>query len=458
MKTNLFFSLSVLPLMLLAGCASDNGAGNSPSGKLPTVTLYVNNGNNATSRTQLGSDGSIAWDAGDVINVNGNASTACALSNNNLTAAFTVLAAAPYYGIYPNYSNLVYNADHTFSFTFPATQAYQSNVSFANKVNPSVGYSATSTSFGFYNLCGMLRIPVTSNAAAVTARFVSLDNAVAGTATATISTGALSSSTMTISGTTKTMDIAGLPSTGSYTLNFVLPTGTYGTGWYIQLLDAGGNELVRRTSTASLTIERSKITGLSDALKMNIGIYDSTNSVYWAPGNLVSTSTSSYAFASAQETTGAGTSQSGYYFCWNTLNSQTLTSTNTGATWDTTADPCSKVAPAGTWRTPTGDELTNLMAQNVSGTKNSVAGRYFGTTTVPTTNVNNYVFFPAAGDRIPGSTSMEGVGSGGAGYWASTPSGTANGYILNFNNSSILMNNIYSRNYGFPVRCVSTAN
>jgi uncharacterized protein (TIGR02145 family) len=454
MKPNLFFSLLALPLMFLAGCSSDNDAGNSSSGKLPQVTLHVNNSNNASTRTQLDASGNITWATGDMINVNGAASTGCVLSNSNTTANFTVNAAAPYYAIYPVYSDLAYSSTNkTFSFTFPSTQTYSSDVSFANGVNPSVGYSASSTTFEFYNLCGMLRVPIVTNTVATKARFVSIDKPVSGSATATISTGTLTNSTITVSGTTMTMDITNLPSTSGYILNFVLPPATYGAGWAIELLDASGNVLVKKTSNADLSIVRSQITSVSTAVNLKVGVY--SGSLYWALGNLIEASPySTYTFESTQQAY-TGTSAGGDYWAWNTLGSQTVTSTNTGSTYLSSTDPCTKVAPAGTWRMPTSDELTVLMnSGKVWGAKSGVSGYYFGTTTVPTANVESYVFLPASGYRGISSTSMAIVGSLGH-YWASTPSGTANAYRMYFDSTIINVAGGDSRSYGFNVRCVS---
>jgi len=178
--------------------------------------------------------------------------------------------------------------------------------------------------------------------------------------------------------------------------------------------------------------------------------------VTWAPGNLIY-SNGTYSFASTQEYY-SGTWNGGDYFCWDTLDPTATSTTNSGSSWDATTDPCTKVSPAGTWRTPTSAELTALWNSGyVLGTKNGIKGYYFNTSTVPTTNVDSYVFLPTAGGRNASSTSMANVDGCGY-YWSSAPSGTAKGFEFYFNSAnSVFMadgDNGSSRSFGFSVRCV----
>ena len=177
--------------------------------------------------------------------------------------------------------------------------------------------------------------------------------------------------------------------------------------------------------------------------------------VYWAKGNLRSLDSGvTFSFYPNQYDY-SGVWNGGDYFCWNTLNPLSLTSSNTTATYDPATDPCRKVAPAGTWRTPTNAELTALRASSVWGTYGGKNGRFFGTTTVPAeADKSKYVFMPAAGARSLGSTTMGGVGTFG-GYWSATPSGTTRAYYLDFNSTGAGTGNGGTRSNGFTVRCVS---
>lgn len=176
--------------------------------------------------------------------------------------------------------------------------------------------------------------------------------------------------------------------------------------------------------------------------------------VYWAKGNLRSLDSGvTFSFYPNQYDY-SGVWNGGDYFCWNTLNPLSLTSSNSTATYNSATDPCRKVAPAGTWRMPTLAELTALRASSVWGTYGGKNGRFFGTTTVPAeADKSKYVFMPAAGYRNYGSTTMAGVGTNGS-YWSATPDGTPNAYSLNFYSAGA-DTGIHGRYNGFPVRCVS---
>src|SRR5574344_1914397 len=177
--------------------------------------------------------------------------------------------------------------------------------------------------------------------------------------------------------------------------------------------------------------------------------------VYWAKGNLRSLDSGvTFSFYPNQYDY-SGVWDGGDYFCWNTLNPLSLTSSNSTAIYDPATDPCRKVAPAGTWRMPTKAELDALIAAgSVWGTYGGKNGRFFGTTTVPAdADKSKYVFMPAAGRRYIGSTTMDFVGT--YGYcWSATPTGTTDAYYLAFGSTFAYTNSNY-RSYGFTVRCVS---
>ena len=154
----------------------------------------------------------------------------------------------------------------------------------------------------------------------------------------------------------------------------------------------------------------------------------------WAPGNLKS----DFTFCGSQ-------SEYGAYFGWNTTS--TATGAYNSSNYSTSNDPCQKVAPVGTWRTPSKDELQALVnAGSVWTTFNGVNGRWFG-------GVNTGVFLPAAGYRDDYGT-MNIVGSDGR-YWSSTPDVNNNAYYLSFLSSLANINSGYdNRNFGLSVRCV----
>ena len=182
---------------------------------------------------------------------------------------------------------------------------------------------------------------------------------------------------------------------------------------------------------------------------------------YVAKGNLIATKqadgTLSYAFADEQGYY-SGEVDGGDLFCWNTADPFTFEVTQ--SSWEDARDPCRKVGD-GNWRTPTDAELKalvnagNVWGENIYTMKDETTknGRYFGTTAVPAkADQDNYVFLPAAGNRL--GSSCDDAGTSGH-YWSATlnTSNTYNAYGLGFNSSVCYVGNYY-RNDGFSLRCV----
>ena len=215
------------------------------------------------------------------------------------------------------------------------------------------------------------------------------------------------------------------------------------------------NLLNKSITFTGKTMEAGKSYTLRVGFKQAPGIVVPGINVYWAKGNVRSLNSGATFSFYPNQYDYSGVWNGGDYFCWNTLNPLSLTSSNTTATYDPATDPCTKVAPAGTWRTPTKAEQDALIAAgSVWGTYGGKNGRFFGTTTVPAeADKSKYVFMPAAGYRSNGSTTMGSVGTNG-GYWSATPDGATDAYFLYFlsTNASTNSNN---RDFGFTVRCVS---
>ena len=202
------------------------------------------------------------------------------------------------------------------------------------------------------------------------------------------------------------------------------------------------------------TMAQGKSYTLRVTFKQAPGIVVPGINVYWAKGNVRSLDSGATFSFYPNQYDYSGVGNGGDYFCWNTLNPLSLTSSNTTATYDPATDPCTKVAPAGTWRTPTKAEQNALIAAGSAwGQYNGINGRFFGTTTVPA-DKSKYVFMPAAGYRSNGSaTAMVNVGTNGY-CWSATPGGTTGAYSLSFGSTIAITGNL-NRNSGFPVRCVS---
>ena len=442
MKTNLSFSfVATSMLLLLVSCNSDNDAGNDPAGNAPKVTFTAGYMSDASSRTGVQRDGTILWYPGDAINVNGQQSTSTVISEAGKTASFVAEATPSYYAFYPASMVTAFDAaSHTFTINLPATQSYKNTVSFSDNVNPAVAKSEN-TYLIFHNVCGMLRVPINTNVVASKARFLSLDQPVSGAAIVDpAAEGAAGALTMTGSG--KTVDIVSLKPLMQDTLMWVLPVGKYCAGWRIQLLDATDNVLAERVFHEELSIECAHINNLKPEIVFRTGILSA--GLYWAKGNLYNTTAGgTYNFASAQEIF-INNSSGGFYYCYNTQNSQVLSSDGSG-------DPCALVLPLGSWRTPTDVELTALgQYGSVWTTKNSIAGRYYGTTTIPAAGTeDNYVFLPAAGYRESGDINVSRPSELGV-YRTSGVSKERN-----FTETTDLIKVSTGTGYGGCIRCVS---
>lgn len=163
----------------------------------------------------------------------------------------------------------------------------------------------------------------------------------------------------------------------------------------------------------------------------------------WAPANLRKVGNIYTFYDSQEEFSGAWNEND--YWGWNMLNP--LDNSTKAQSWKDENDPCRKVAPAGTWRTPTATELRALAnTVNAWGKKKYIVGRYFGD--------NNELFLPATGWRDGYTTRMSNIGYA-ALYWASTSNGTDNAFALGIQSDNVRVDSYIVRNVGLPIRCIS---
>lgn len=150
----------------------------------------------------------------------------------------------------------------------------------------------------------------------------------------------------------------------------------------------------------------------------------------WAKGNLIKNG-SSYYFASS-------TTARGNYFGWNTLeisNGSQYNNANRN-NYDYNRDPCSKVAPYGTWIAPSSTQLRNLI--NTGFRRSGSNGIFGGKLTLPT----------------GGNIGRNGVNYwSGSGYYSSSTSSGSNQYFIEFNSTALLSTG-YDRGDAFQMRCV----
>lgn len=167
----------------------------------------------------------------------------------------------------------------------------------------------------------------------------------------------------------------------------------------------------------------------------------------WAKGNLYKDG-GEYYFEATQEGFHEGLT-GGTYFDWN--SSDVGVGTYNRADYDYKNDPCSKVHPAGTWITPSKEELFGLITNTNATWDEAAKGMWFGTEP-------NRVFLPAVGVRT-GDTPPVVVNTGEFAYYSSR-NGSQGPYY--FYNAFLSLDKAYGavvvdeidRTLGMPIRCV----
>lgn len=196
-----------------------------------------------------------------------------------------------------------------------------------------------------------------------------------------------------------------------------------------------------------------------------------------APGNLIATADGNggytYAFAEDQGYY-SGSSASGDYFRWNTLDPTATVTSNTTYVWDDSNDPCRQVK-GGEWHTPTEENLNALnhgtpggqqdVLLQVRGTYRTKSGKevrgyYFGTATaLSEANQDECVFLPMAGWYDESNAWQDWTVDAWGMYWSATPYGSDWAYrlVISYDygtdvGTSLWYNAYY--NCGIPLRCV----
>ena len=188
--------------------------------------------------------------------------------------------------------------------------------------------------------------------------------------------------------------------------------------------------------------------------------------VEWAMGNLVLKDDGTYVIDSyqgaipphiggMQDTNWEIDVTAGYHFTWNELNRVDHGEDYPAYAYDADNDPCAKVKPEGTWRTPTKTDFDKAIAQggSVEGTyyinNTAVKGYYLGVSKEPAKGSgDDYLFLPTigGGDR-------KSYYNWECDYWTSTEAGAANGNAAyKFQGASLVTESM--KGYPAAIRCV----
>lgn len=441
-KYSYFF---VAAIVLSSSCSTDDVVlGNdtqNESAKEFTVTID----NSAETRATLVGN-TANWESSDVININGKIYVA---QSDGPTTTFSAKiegqeAQGPTYNAY--FPSNLYDG------TTAILPAEVSETWADGQFNMPMYASSNSTDLRFKNLCGVLKISVTSDqiAAVKRIRVSSANKAVSGVFTVDANNSAVLTDASTVANTL------------TITYTDAVPTDAAGTVFYVAVpaqiyqelkidLDADGsaytNSMITKSST-DITIARNTIYPITFAEKhipVDLGL---PSGLKWAACNIGATAPDEYGlFFAWGETKGYGRNPSdgrqfnwaNYKWCDGTSNSITkycADSSNGTVDGKTTLDSEDDAATAnwgGTWRMPTRDEWVELLT-NCTWTWTSINDVH-GYLVTSTSNSNS-IFLSDTGVRWDGY-----IGNGGSGYyWSSS-----------FNidtKASYLSLNQYSRTWG----------
>lgn len=269
--------------------------------------------------------------------------------------------------------------------------------------------------------------------------------------------------------------VVGLYTNGTITLgnSSTANTSIVGTGYSAFLFDDNGGLVIPKAGEKEFTLKNIRIEGKdrgNKTFKVNTDFEKGKNykikvgftkkngfivgGVEWATGGLQYANGAYSIYPNQDQYTGVNdatwnATANQDYFSFYTLT-PTLTSLNDG-------DPCSRVAPAGTWRLPTKSDFDKLIREPYVYARNSngIFGYFFGVTEVPATAEEQAgtLFFPAAGFRNPTDQKFYTVQNAGY-YWSSTSAGAGNAYYLLLNSNSVPAVPSGNRNAGLTIRCV----
>ena len=182
--------------------------------------------------------------------------------------------------------------------------------------------------------------------------------------------------------------------------------------------------------------------------------------VEWAMGNLVLKGDGTYVIDSYQgaippNMNGVKWTDGitvGYHFTWNSITRKTMAD-NAAYDYDAANDPCTQVAPAGTWRTPTKEEFQKAIAKGsckgtyaINGV--TVDGYYLGTNSQPAKgDGDSYLFLPQAGEGDQSSFYKDYTS-----YWTSTEKTPGGNEACQFMAGSV--DSYYQKSHGAAIRCV----
>lgn len=453
------WSIAVLGIIALTSCESKiDLPGDIDAKPDASATVFTATTESAVTKTALDDNYNVLWQNGDMITIVDGAShvgvysTTSTTTQGEFTKVSGDMADTPSYTAY--YPSTIYNGG---TLTLPAEQTYVAeNITGA----PMMAVSST-TSLGFKNLVGIIKLSLTTNQSGQKVRSIALsaNEGMSGPFTVTNDAAVVSGT----AGVTLNCGTEGVAiGTDAVRFYIAVPAGTY-SSLKITVTTTDG-KVQTRTSKNGIEVGRSQITNITlgfNTLSATTGSAEITGGgsqewvqlwpggPKWAKFNIGSTITS-YAGVTEYTTTTVG----GYYSYRGRYDSQA----DANGT-----DNTAKYIWGSNWATPTGEMeqalLTNCnwtycdgsSIQYVPGCTLAgwkVEGKEAGYT-------ENSIFLPLSGIRDQNNSARETVGTRGC-YW-SADAGGSGAYFINLTATA---HNYVSANkpHGLSVRAICVDN
>ncbi|MBR6286763.1 MAG: hypothetical protein IKR18_07235 [Bacteroidaceae bacterium] len=416
MKTYSAYTIIAVCLIAATACSDNQPAEIA----LHKATFRATTG---STRTALGSDGSVSWlttDRLSVFDAQGNHQFSTTDEGEEANFTGEVADASTYYALYPYQADASLNTFCDIHALVPYDQTATSD-GFDGAANLSVGVSkAKEASFRMMNVCGLVRFTIPDDLGFAVKKVVLHSHCgeqLAGHVYITADTDSVpqySSGTATGDSiaTSITLSATGGADIAAGTYNIACLPQTLDYGFSITLIDATGAEHMKTTNKRTV-IRRSRILNLGPIDSFNFEAVDLGDGLLWANVNLGADKPEEYGnyYAWGETKPKEVYDRDTYKHCFGT----TITKYNAsdGLTILQEADDAAHVYLGGKWRVPTYADYNNLTIWAASGqaTLNGVKGYQFtGFVTGKT------IFLPNAG-RVQQITYHE-QGTNGA-YWLS---------------------------------------
>ena len=257
-KTNKYFAIICTGILAIVGCQKPEMENSVTQNGDVTVIEATLSDEGIDTKTQMtpGTDAGIykvVWQAGDAIQINGNASTSVSISQSNAgSASFMFENAefdAPYYAVYPAAAASSF-AEGSYNVKLPEVQTYAGNDKFSPEAAMMLGYAETSGRVTFRHAMSFIRLTLTGNGAPVKSVTIESNNqeAIAGNFTATCTEGVWKLTKAEGSVFSVALDCGAQGAAIGEKMLIAIPAGTYAKGLSIVIKNTNSQYQVKKAA------------------------------------------------------------------------------------------------------------------------------------------------------------------------------------------------------------------